>query len=264
MRSAFDIRTSLKLAVKNFMLSRANVGQIHIVGCARSGTTMLHYSLAAFDGTILHDSETCVWSSPDRMQSIGLLKGRLFAVDRAYYVTKRSFEWYEPDAIAKLAEYVRRFQVFLINIIRDPRDVLTSRHARDKKGSYYVDPDRWKRSMEAADRLLQLLDGYPYTLTVRYEDVVLNSRGFEETVRTRFGMKLRETLKNIDGLKDNLEALKLNVGRVKAMHTLRNFDPESIGRWKKSADEVVYLDEISKKADYKDVLYNTLDRYNYD
>src|SRR5438445_7082989 len=118
--------------------------------------------------------------------------------------------------------------------------------------------------MEATDRLLKLLDGYPYTLTVRYEDIVLNARGFEEAVRTRFGLKLRATLKNIDGLKDNLEVLKLNVGLVKAMHTLRNLDPESIGRWKKSADAVAYLDEISKKTDYKDVLYNTLGRYNYD
>jgi len=66
-------------------------------------------------------------------------------------------------------------KTFFINIIRDPRDVLTSKH-RNKPGEYWVSLNRWVKDV---NRGLEYED-HPRVFTVRYEDLVQN---FEPTIQ---------------------------------------------------------------------------------
>lgn len=54
-----------------------------------------------------------------------------------------------------------------INLVRDGRDVVTSRHP-EHPSSYWVPPSRWIRDVEAGRRH----EGRQQVLTIRYEDLV--------------------------------------------------------------------------------------------
>ena len=51
------------------MLSIGKLKHIHIIGCARTGTTMLHYAMARYDGIILIDRETSVTVDPSLIKT---------------------------------------------------------------------------------------------------------------------------------------------------------------------------------------------------
>ncbi|MCP4353991.1 MAG: sulfotransferase [Desulfobacterales bacterium] len=253
---------NLKNNFKYFLLNRADLRRVHIIGCARSGTTMLHYSMCVFKNTILYDKETSMWNYPSVKESVGLYRKYAFQPDTHYIITKRGASWWKGGNIEKLAEFTRKYKIFLINLIRDPRDVMTSRHSLDKK-KYYVDPNLWVDAMVATDRLMEYLKDYTDILTVRYEDVVLNTKEVEDSFKKRIGLELRSSVASLNRLKDNVEAIGGLEQMIPYMHKLRNFDPESVGRWKNKPDNVEYIESLLKDSFCKKHLAEFMTKYNY-
>lgn len=251
-----------KMVIKNILLTKANIRQIHIIGCARSGTTMLHYSMIAFINTILHDEETFVWTYPTLKQSALLFKRFIFDNKTHFYVTKRSYGWFEQEYIDDLIEYVEKFNVYLINIVRDPRDVLTSKHLKKSK-DYYVEPWRWEKSINAGNFIFKSLKNHRNKITIRFEDVISKSIEVENRLKNTIGLKLRPNIKSWKKLKHNLSIVQQECEMAEYMHKIRNFDANAIGKWKKDSVKVNYINDLLTKSKYKDKIREMMYKFNY-
>jgi len=226
-----------KLAEALFRFAR--IRQIHIIGCSRSGTTMLHAAMSAFERTALNPAE----SPPDivgirrtiriirRLRAQGLKRS-----DEKFFITKREAGWLRPDRLDHMVREALAHDVGVIHIVRDPRDVLLSQHG-DGKLERYVTPEHWRLSIEAAEQAERALERRVPWLTLRYEDVVTKPREAEAALTQRFGLTLRRGAR-LDRVADNLElsGLKLHGYMDLALRGLRNADPTSIGKWKRAPE----------------------------
>jgi hypothetical protein len=130
----------LKNDFKQLLLKTAGIRRIHLIGCSRAETTMLHYALIAFRNTFLFEKETFPWNDPDVKTCWTLWTDWRASVDDRFFITRRHANWWQPHFISALAQYAQRYRIFIINVIRDPRDVLTGRHPDDHP-NYYVTPE---------------------------------------------------------------------------------------------------------------------------
>ena len=247
--------------IKNFLLKKMHVKRIYIVGCSRSGTTMLHYAMVAFQDTVLFEKETNLWSHPN-IRDIFLLYKEKRHNNNIFYISKRHAEWWHTVDLYKSLDHIMKYDIYLINIVRDPRDVLTSKHPLEKR-RYYVEPWYWEKSIEAADFLIKILGSYQNKLTIKYEEVVLSSNSIEAKLKSNLGLNLRENIKSWNNLKDNLEKLGSNNKMIPYMHKLRNFDRDSIGKWKSSEENKKYVEYLLKESEYRKKIMLFMERYGY-
>jgi len=160
-------------------------GPIVIGGCGRSGTTLLLSILAAHPEifAIPHESVSLVkWEpQPGRGAESPFRPAR---IDRLYrYILPRRIPKGQHIWAEKTPRNVRHIEQILnywhdalfIHIIRDPRDVLTSRH-QNRPGEYWVSRKRWVNDVTKG---LAFQD-HPRVYTLRYEDLVQH---FEPTIR---------------------------------------------------------------------------------
>ena len=161
---------------------------IVIGGCGRSGTTLLLSILAAHPDiyAIPHESVALVnWEENGENQNGNKFDLHPARIDRLYrhLLTQRipaeNRRWCEktPRNIHHLENILQYWEAaFFINIIRDPRDVLTSKH-RNKPGEYWVSLNRWVKDVNKG---LEYQD-HPRVFTIRYEDLV---QDFEPTIKS--------------------------------------------------------------------------------
>jgi hypothetical protein len=211
----------------------AGLRQVHIVGCSRSGTTMAQQAMVAFDRAIVADGETNVRYpfASDIVRYLYMCRGRL---SRHTLFTKRTFHWFEEENLRALEERVRLEKMGLILFVRDPRDVLCSRHSGASPDQAYVTPEHWHASIRAGEALFDNLRDYEPKVVVKYEDFVLQPEQVEELLMRRFGLELRQGVTSIAALKRNrdLYPYRLSDDTTVAMHGLRDAAPSSIGRWR--------------------------------
>ncbi|MDZ7266586.1 MAG: sulfotransferase domain-containing protein [candidate division KSB1 bacterium] len=264
MMASFGLRpvAFLKEEAKRFLLTRAGLKRVHIVGCARSGTTMLHYAMIAFANTILFDRETAPWSAPGLKLSFILWREAAGGHNPGFFITKRYANWWRPAQVSRLADYARRYQVFIINLIRDPRDVLTSRHALDPQ-KYYVTPELWENSIAAGRQLEHELRNSPCFLTIKYEDVILQSQRVEQLLHHKLGLCLRRHLKSWSRLKENLQASNVSARMLPYMHRLRDFDPSSIQKWRHDPHKAAYINQLLTASPHAEKLQAFLTENEY-
>ncbi|MBD3242570.1 MAG: hypothetical protein GF331_18415 [Chitinivibrionales bacterium] len=162
---------------------------ITICGCARSGTTLL---LAILDAHphIWGMDEVDMFTEWERDPRTGAPRPR--RIDRLYrhilfssipsattrYCEKR------PGNVRFLNEIIAYLdsQVRVIHLVRDARDVLTSRHPL-RPDEYWVDIDRWVTDVRAGLALRQ----HPCVLTERYEDLVGDFDKTAERIASHIG-----------------------------------------------------------------------------
>lgn len=159
------------------MKGRFTQPPIIIGGCGRSGTSLLLAMLSAHPHVFAISRETGAFSGFERRRVVGvevLVPTRWDRIGR-YMLTHRIprtvTRWCEksPSNVRLIAEILECFQesVRFVHIVRDGRDVLTSRHP-DKPGEYWVSPGRWVREVREG---LAFRD-HPCVHTVKYEDLV--------------------------------------------------------------------------------------------
>jgi hypothetical protein len=151
--------------------------------------------------------------------------------------------------------------MFVINVVRDPRDVLTS----SKRGheGFYVELTRWRQSVEATEAVLQALQGHPHLLTLRYEDVMRDADRVAALLMERTGLQLRPHVTSWAQLKDNISALGQTVDRASAMHGLRNLDTSSVGRWRHDPEKRRFVAQMLDESPHGEVLRRFMATHNY-
>jgi hypothetical protein len=122
-------------------------------------------------------------------------------------------------------------RVRLIHLVRDGRDVITSRHPRDAS-RFWVSPGRWVRDVSAG----LAWEGHEAVLTLRYEDLVTDL----DRQLSRLGDFLEEDFSGLMGSWHQQATLRSSKNWF---HDLLRPHSESIGRWRESAHRPV-VDEL--------------------
>ena len=150
---------------------------ILIGGCGRSGTTVLNGLLSCHPDIQVVDIETSAFCQTAYAEQVDLAAD--FRLERVY---RRLVRIEIPASCTRWSEKTPKNVLFagrallylgpgarFIHIVRDGRDVVTSRHRR-APDRYWVSPKRWILDVEAG----RALEDHPRVITVRYEDLMLD------------------------------------------------------------------------------------------
>lgn len=184
---------------------------LHIVACSpRTGTTLLHEVMV-----------TCfkVDKHYDHEIRFHLVTGE----DGQLVITKRPKDtMYMPAVIDDDPE------LYVIYLLRDPRDTICSRHGKDKS-IYYSNIRLWRQMHGYARQL----EGHERFLEVRYEDFVSEPDTTQQMIMTKFPW-----LEKIHDFSEYHEYAQVSEKSKTAMHSVRPIAPTSVGVWKKNLGRI--------------------------
>ncbi len=179
---------------------------IYIMGCGRSGTTLMLALMTRYTDTFCLIGETGEhhWSHFDAIDAPQNIR-----------VIKRASNAYE--FVSEIPE-----SIGIIYMIRHPLDVLVSTlRYRGEVKNYYIPPDRWIAETRA---LQQVLTRQNMQL-VQYEQLVTKPDEVQASLADKFDL-------SSDGLFSRFhESFEANDGIDSTMNGIRPPDPNSIGRW---------------------------------
>ncbi len=131
-------------------------------------------------------------------------------------VTKRPKDtMYMPAVIDDDAE------IYVIYVMRDPRDVIVSRHGKDKS-VYYSNIRLWRQMHAHAKRMY----GHDRFLEIRYEDFVRDPDATQQMIAEKFPW-----LEKIHNFSEYHEHAQISEKSITAMHSVRSIAPTSVGVW---------------------------------
>jgi hypothetical protein len=197
--------------------------RIFVFGCARSGTTLLLNLMRTFDGVSVVDREQC-------------LRDLVADPSAGWVVAKRKIHCAEH----MLADLANLRQVWIIDILRDPRDVITSRQKRDPRNSsptfegFYCDYPRWERDVRAAAALRGC---HTRMLHVRYEHLVTACDQVQQDLGAVLGLEARVPFSN------HVSVMPADISEATRgmLNGVRPVSDDRVGRWRhdpKSFDRV--------------------------
>ncbi len=226
-----------------------NQPPVIIGGVGRSGTTLLLSMLSAHPGLygIPHEvgmlTEWKKISKPDGKEA-----WHPYRMDRLYrYLLFRSIpesarRYCEktPKNILWLEQILEYFNsnVKIIHLVRDGRDVMTSRHP-ERPGEYWIPVWRYLRDMQAGLKF----DGHPSVMMVRYEDLILN---YEPTIRGICEFIGEDSRPELLNWFDHTQ-IRQNRAWFRPLEKLHS---NSIGKWKKPeyrdrVDEIMNNEQVA-------------------
>lgn len=112
--------------------------------------------------------------------------------------------------------------LWVINMIRDPRDVVVSRHAR-APSKYWVHLGVWKQRRGAAKRLAS----NPKCITIRYEDLVNDPDGVQRELERRMPF-----LERTAAFSEFHKQAAPSERAIEALGGVRPIETSSIGNWR--------------------------------
>lgn len=183
---------------------------LHIVGCSpRSGTTLLHEAMV-----------TCF--KVDKHYDHEVRFNQVTANDGEIVITKRPKDtMYMPAVIADPELYV-------IYVMRDPRDVIVSRHGKDKD-MYYSNIRLWRELHACAKKI----SSHERFLQVNYEEFVAKP----DIVQAKIARKFPWLERLHDFSNYHLHANVSAKSRL-AMNEVRPIAPTSVGKWRKNLPRI--------------------------
>lgn len=184
---------------------------LHIVACApRSGTTLLHEAMV-----------TCMHVDRHHEHELRYHLGR--AAPGELLLTKRPKD--TPSMAAVLAA-VPDFHV--VYLLRDPRDVIVSRHGRSRD-RYYTNIRVWRENQAAAADFVD----HPRCLVLRYEDFVADPDAAQRQLCARFPwLRIRHPFSRYH------EHAQVSAASLQALHSVRPIAPDSVGLWRDNLPRV--------------------------
>ncbi len=220
-------------------------------GCARSGTTLTLAILGAHPAIFTIPKEIRVFTNWIQVRNNGDVKLKPKRLDRVYRhllthrVPKRCKRWCEKDTINiwyldQILDYFDN-QVKFIHIIRDGRDVMTSRHPKAPE-KFWVEPERWIKDMRIASKFLQ----HPSIYTVKYEDLILDFKFTVTKLMDFVGEEFHDNLYEWD----KHTTIKRSQGWFTSVKKIHN---KSIGRWKNPKFKA-RIDYIMKNQEVQNIL----------
>jgi hypothetical protein len=183
---------------------------LHIVACSpRSGTTLLHEAMVTCFKVDKHYDHEVRFNLVD-------------AEDDQIVVTKRPKDtMYMPDVIDDPG-------LFVLYVMRDPRDVIVSRHGKNKD-MYYSNIRLW-RELHAYARQIA---GHDRFLQVSYEEFVSDPDAVQRQIAARFPW-----LETLHKFSEYHEYANVSEKSALAMNEVRPIAPTSVGKWKNNLGRI--------------------------
>ena len=184
--------------------------RIHIVGVSpRTGTTLLAESMVA-----------CMKIDAFEPHEASVSRLRL---GPAVYLTKR------PADLLAIGPRLRLDTDFhVLCLMRDPRDVIVSRHSKDRD-RYWTSLRIWKQRLP----IVRALSRHERFLVVRYEDLVANPDQLERRISERLPF-----LESVRPLSAFPAVAKPSAAALEALGGVRPLDANSIGTWRRHLPRV--------------------------
>jgi len=230
-----------------------------IIGaCPRSGTTLLISILSAHPALFTIKKESWAFVKWNKSQSNGSLQATYHParIDRFYRyiyfhrIPDETTRWCEktPRNVVYFKRILDYFHgnIKLIHIVRDGRDVLTSRHPKSPS-EYWVDPQRWVYDVGIGLKFRDL----PQVYTLKYEDLIQN---YSSTIRKIFEFIGEPYHPNLDNWFQHTE-----LSRPESLFKpVQKIHRNSIGKWKQEK----YRSRVREIMEIDDVV-ELLGRLNY-
>jgi len=190
---------------------------LHIVACSpRSGTTLLHEAMV-----------TCF--KVDKHYDHEMRFNLVSAGDGQILLTKRP-----KDTMYLRAILEQDPEFYVIYMLRDPRDVIVSRHGKNRE-MYYSNVRLW-REMHAYAKPLY---GHERFLEIRYEDFVHDPDATQRRIAEKYPW-----LEQIHAFSEYHEYARVSDKSVTAMHSVRPIAPTSVGVWTQHPGRIKGQQEI--------------------
>ena len=205
--------------------------RLHIVGCPRSGTTLLMELITTcFESSGFCAHETSIFAPPD-------------IEDGDLYISK------QPNDIKQIQHiFPRDPNLHIIYLGRDPRAVITSKH-RENLQQYFCNYRVWSECDTAANRYRD----QPRFLRLRYEDLVADPDQLQATISGRF-----EFLVQKHSFSEYTRHASPSEQSATAMHGSRDIDQQSLNKWHE------HLPRIAEQLARHPALANDLIRLGYE
>lgn len=151
--------------------------KIYITGCAKSGTTLLLRMCYAFEDVDI------LYQPGDNGHEISFEEFANRDSQSKYIIGKRhppsilSNKW--ESSFEEQLKRIREEDIFIINVIRDGRDVVLS-------DGNYVTPQRW---ISCVQQRAQHMYGAAVGMEIRYEDLVSSPDEIQVNMETKTGLK---------------------------------------------------------------------------
>ena len=189
---------------------------LHIVACSpRSGTTLLHEAMV-----------TCL--KVDKHYDHEVRFNLVTADDGDIVITKR------PKDTMYMPAVIDDPELYVLYVMRDPRDVIVSRHGKNKD-MYYSNIRLWREMHGYAKEI----SGHERFLQVGYEEFVSSPDVVQEQITTKFPWL--ETLHKFSDY--HLHANVSEKSKL-AMNDVRPIAPTSVGKWKQNLPRIKAQQEI--------------------
>ncbi len=208
--------------------------KVFIFGCARSGTTLLLNLCRCFADTIVVDREHCI----DEFE--------FYDTGRAHVVLKRT-----PKCAVTLPQSVAQHpDVWIVDICRDPRDVITSVHPGIE--GYYTDFGRWMRDIQAVETILDR------HIRIRYENLVGQPSWVQRHLETTIGIMSARSFEEFVVVASGAH---LSSRSVDALGGIRPLDTRGVGRWRSSRG---HIERVMKQVAEWPEMPQYLVKYGYE
>lgn len=182
-----------------------NVKRLHIVGCPRSGTTLLMELIT-----------TCFKSDGFCEHEMSIFEPLPQDLEAGLYVTK------QPNDIKQLNHIFEHDKnLFVIYSGRDPRAVISSKH-RESPNQYFCNYRVWSD----CDRAAQRFQGHPRFMALRYEDLVEDADAVQRNIVNRFSfLQTRHLFSEYSAFAQPSSASQ------RAMNGVREVNSDSLNKW---------------------------------
>ena len=124
--------------------------------------------------------------------------------------------------------------LYVIYVLRDPRDVIVSRHGKDQ-GLYYSNIRLWREMHEYAKSIYD----HERFLKVRYEQFVADPNAVQREIARKFAW-----LEKLHDFSEYHEHALVSEKSKTAMHSVRPIAPTSVGVWKNHLGRVKAQQQI--------------------
>ena len=210
--------------------------KIFITGCAKSGTTLLLRMCYAFKDTNVMYTTGFNGHEMTLQKMLNLETGDKFMIGKRLppFILSNSKE---PEFVDQ-AEWIKKYNIGIINVVRDGRDVVLS----DGK---YVKPKRWIDSIEQRSEYRDLID-----LEVKYEDLIRKPDLIQEEMKTRFGLESQAKFSDYpeyvpDWVYDWNVSVTGRAGKQESDYGKRKLSESSINRNIEAYKELCTVEELA-------------------
>jgi hypothetical protein len=207
------------------------IKRIHIVGSSpRTGTTLLAEAMrVCFE----------IDHSTDHEDSIRVPSPR----DGNVFLTKAPRDIMMVGPLLKIMP-----DLYVIYLIRDPRDIITSRHKADPE-RYWAGLKFWKSFTVAARKMMS----HPRFIMLRYEDFVNDPDGVQASLMAAMPFLVI----NAPFSRYHELAVPSELS-LRAMHSVRPIGPEGVGRWRE------HLPRVAGQLQLHGTISEDLKAYGYE